>query len=111
MWSVGGGWFDYNNDGLLDLFVVNYCKWEVNKDHYCSIKQGVRAYCHPKYYAPLHNSLYRNNGNGTFTDVSKETGIAAAMGKGMSVSFADYDGDGFLDAFVANDTTQKLSFP
>ncbi len=110
MWSVGGGWFDYNNDGLLDLFVVNYCKWEVNKDHYCSIKQGVRAYCHPKYYAPLHNSLYRNNGNGTFTDVSKETGIAAAMGKGMSVSFADYDGDGFLDAFVANDTTQNFLF-
>ncbi len=110
MWSVGAGWFDYNNDGKLDLFVVNYCKWEVDKDPYCSIKQGVRAYCHPKYYAPLHNALYRNNGDGTFTDVSKETGIAAAMGKGMSVSFADYDGDGFLDAFVANDTTQNFLF-
>lgn len=110
MWAVGAGWFDYNNDGLLDLFVVNYCVWEVNKDPYCSIKEGVRAYCHPKYYAPLHNTLYRNNGNGTFTDVSAQTGIAAAMGKGMSVSFADYDGDGFLDAFVANDTTQNFLF-
>ena len=110
MWSVGGGWFDYNNDGLLDLFVVNYCKWEVNKDPYCTIGGGVRGYCHPKYYAPTHNSLYRNNGDGTFTDVSDETGIAPQFGKGMSVSFADYDGDGFLDAFVANDTTRNFLF-
>ena len=110
MWSAGAGWFDYNNDGLLDLFVVNYCKWKVNEDPYCAIKAGVRAYCHPKEYAPLHNTLYRNNGDGTFTDVSQETGIAAAEGKGMSVSFADYDGDGFMDAFVANDTTPNLLF-
>lgn len=110
MWSVGGGWFDYDNDGLLDLFVVNYCKWEVNKDPYCTIGGGIRGYCHPQYYAPTHNSLYRNNGDGTFTDVSEETGIAAQFGKGMSVSFADYDGDGFLDAFVANDTTRNFLF-
>jgi enediyne biosynthesis protein E4 len=110
MWSVGAGWFDYNNDGLLDLFVVNYCAWEVNKDPVCPIDGKVRGYCHPKYYAPLHNTLYRNNGDGTFTDVSVETGIAAAMGKGMSVSFADFDGDGFLDAFVANDTTPNFLF-
>lgn len=110
MWSVGAGWFDYNNDGRLDLFVVNYCKWKVNEDPYCSAKSGVRAYCHPKHYAPLHNTLYRNNGDGTFTDVSRETGIAAHLGKGMSVSFADYDGDGLLDAFVANDTTPNFLF-
>ena len=110
MWSVGAGWFDYNNDGLLDLFVVNYCQWEVNKDPYCAVKSGVRAYCHPKQYAPLHNTLYRNNGDGTFTDVSQETGIAQHPGKGMSVSFADYDQDGFLDAFVANDTTPAFLF-
>jgi len=110
MWSVGAGWFDYNNDGLLDLFVVNYCRWEVNKDPYCTIGGGVRAYCHPQYYAPTHNSLYRNNGDGTFTDVSEETGIASQFGKGMSVSFADYDGDGFLDAFVANDTSRNFLF-
>jgi enediyne biosynthesis protein E4 len=110
MWSVGAGWFDYNNDGLLDLFVVNYCKWEVNKDPYCRAKEGVRAYCHPKYYAPTHNTIYRNNGDGTFTDVSEELGITKQFGKGMSVTFADYDGDGYLDAFVANDTTQNFLF-
>jgi enediyne biosynthesis protein E4 len=110
MWSVGAGWFDYNNDGLLDLFVVNYCVWEVNKDPYCRVKEGVRGYCHPKYYAPTHNTLYRNNGDGTFTDVSEETGIAQQFGKGMSVTFADYDADGYLDAFVANDTTQNFLF-
>jgi hypothetical protein len=110
MWSVSAGWFDYNNDGLLDLFVVNYCVWEVNKDPYCPLKSGVRGYCHPKNYESLHNTLYRNNGDGTFTDVSEETGIAAHLGKGMSVSFADYDGDGFLDAFVANDTTPAFLF-
>jgi enediyne biosynthesis protein E4 len=110
MWSVGAGWFDYNNDGKLDLFVVNYCVWEVNKDPFCHVKSGVRGYCHPKLYASLHNSLFRNNGDGTFTDVSKETGISSHMGKGMSVSFADYDGDGFLDAFVANDTTPGFLF-
>jgi hypothetical protein len=110
MWSVAAGWFDYNNDGLLDLFVVNYCQWEVNKDPYCALKEGLRAYCHPNQYLPLHNTLYRNNGDGTFTDVSLETGISASLGKGMSVSFADYDGDGFPDAFVANDTTPNFLF-
>lgn len=110
MWSVGAGWFDYNRDGLLDLFVVNYCQWEVNKDPYCALKEGLRAYCHPNKYAPLYNTLYRNNGDGTFTDVSHETGIDAFWGKGMSVSFADYDGDGFLDAFVTNDTMPNFLF-
>ena len=110
MWSVGAGWFDYNNDGRLDLFLVNYCGWEVNKDPHCELKQGVRAYCDPKNYPSLHNTLYRNNGNGTFTDVSVEMGIAQHFGKGMSVSFADYDGDGYLDAFVANDTTRNFLF-
>jgi enediyne biosynthesis protein E4 len=110
MWSAGAGWFDYNNDGLLDLFVVNYCKWEVNKDPYCRVKEGVRGFCHPNLYEPLHNTLYRNNGDGTFTDVSKETGIADYFGKGMSVTFADYDGDGFLDALVTNDTTRNFLF-
>ena len=110
MWSSGAGWFDYNNDGLLDLFVVNYCRWEVNKDPYCTVGGGARGYCHPNYYRPTHNTLYRNNGDGTFTDVSEEAGISQLSGKGMSVTFADYDGDGFMDAFVANDTTRNFLF-
>lgn len=110
MWSVGAGWFDYNNDGLLDLFVVNYCHWEVDKDPYCALKEGLRAYCHPNLYQPLHNTLYRNNGDGTFTDVSHQMGIDGFLGKGMAVTFADMDGDGFLDAFVTNDTMPNFLF-
>ncbi len=110
MWSVGAGWFDYNNDGLLDLFVVNYCHWEVDKDPYCALKEGLRAYCHPNLYLPLHNTLYRNNGDGTFTDVSHETGIDAFFGKGMTVTFADLEGSGFLSAFVTNDTMPNFLF-
>ncbi len=110
MWAVGAGWFDFDNDGDLDLFVVNYCKWEVNKDPLCQTPKGTRAYCDPHAYEPLPNSLFRNNGDGTFTDVSVETGVHAHLGKGMSVAFADFDGDGFLDAFVANDTMRNFLF-
>ena len=110
MWSVGAGWFDYNNDGLLDLFVVNYCHWEVNKDPYCALKEGLRAYCHPNKYLPLHNTLYRNNGDGTFSDVSHETGIDTFFGKGMAVAFAHVSGNSFPDAFVTNDTMPNFFF-
>ncbi len=110
MWSTAGGWFDYNNDGLLDLFVVNYCVWAVNQDPYCSSPGGSRSYCHPRFYEPLHASLYRNDGGGRFTDVSEETGIARSLGRGMSVSFADFDGDGYVDAFVANDASPNFLF-
>ncbi|HEV2401267.1 MAG TPA: CRTAC1 family protein [Candidatus Sulfotelmatobacter sp.] len=110
MWSVSAVWVDYNNDGLLDLFVSNYCKWEVNKDPYCGPTPKLRAYCHPNNYANLPNTLYRNNGDGTFTDVSDETGIAKYPGKGMGVAIADYDGDGFMDIFVANDNHPNFLF-
>jgi hypothetical protein len=110
MWSVSAAWVDYNNDGLLDLFVSNYCKWEVNTDPYCGPTPKLRAYCHPNNYANLPNTLYRNNGDGTFTDVSEETGIAKYFGKGMGVAIADYDGDGFMDIFVANDNRPNFLF-
>jgi len=110
MWSVSAVWLDYNNDGLLDLFVSNYCKWEVNQDPVCRPKPDLRSYCHPKYYQPLPNTLYRNNGDGTFTDVSAETGIAKHFGKGMGAVIADYDGDGFMDIFVPNDNLPNFLF-
>jgi enediyne biosynthesis protein E4 len=110
MWSVSAAWLDYNNDGLLDLFVSNYCKWEVNKDPFCGPNPGLRAYCHPQNYGALPNTLYRNNGDGTFTDVSAETGIGEHPGKGMGAAIADYDGDGFTDIFVANDTYPNFLF-
>jgi hypothetical protein len=109
MWSISAGWFDYNRDGLLDLFVVNYCEWDPRYEPSCMGLNG-RGYCHPSSFAPLPNTLYRNNGDGTFTDVSAETGISAALGKGMGVAFADYDGDGWPDVFVANDNSPNLLF-
>ena len=102
MWSSSAAWVDYNNDGLLDLFVANYCQWDPNNETPCMIN-GNRVSCNPRMYKPLPNTLYRNNGDGTFTDVSAETGIAAHPGRGMGVAVADYDGDGFPDIFVAND--------
>jgi enediyne biosynthesis protein E4 len=110
MWSAAAGWVDYNNDGKLDLFVANYCRWEVNKDPVCMSGGRLRAYCHPKFYEPLPSTLYRNNGDGTFTDVSEETGIAQRLGKGMGIGFNDYDGDGFIDIFVANDNMPNSLF-
>ena len=110
MWSAAAGWLDYNNDGKLDLFVSNYCRWEVNKDPVCLSGGRLRAYCHPKFYEPLPSTLYRNNGDGTFTDVSDETGISKKLGKAMGVGFNDYDGDGFIDIFVANDNMPNSLF-
>lgn len=103
-WAVGGGWFDYDNDGDLDLFIVNYVKWSAAQNRFCGDEaRKIRVYCHPRYFEGLANRLYRNRGDGTFEDVSVPSGIARVKGKGMSVAFADYDADGFIDAFVTND--------
>jgi len=110
-WSICAGWFDYDNDGWLDLFVVNYCDWGLDKDPFCgSSRTGRRTYCHPSKFAPLPDALYHNNHDGTFTDVSKTSGIGQHLGKGMGVAFADYDNDGYTDVFVANDTTRNFLF-
>jgi len=110
-WSIAAGWLDYDNDGLLDLFLVRYCVWDPAHEPYCGEqKAGYRTYCHPRYYEALPNALYHNEGNGRFRDVSRESGIGAHLGKGMGVVFGDYDGDGRLDIFVANDTMPNFLF-
>jgi tetratricopeptide (TPR) repeat protein len=110
-WSVAAGWLDYDNDGLLDLFVVNYVKWPPAPERECSDPAGLlRVYCHPMYFEGLPNTLYRNRGDGTFEDVSVRSGIAAHAGKGMSAAFADYDLDGWMDIFVANDAMPNFLF-
>jgi len=103
LWSVTAGWFDYNNDGRLDLLVVNYLNYDVNTAASCNV-QGIPTYCSPNDFQGTPNILYRNNGDGTFTDVSVPSHIAQYIGKGMGVAFADYDGDGFPDIFISNDT-------
>ncbi len=110
-WSVSAGWFDYDNDGRLDLFVTRYVVWDPATEVFCGDhRPGYRTYCHPKYYQPLPNLLYRNEGNGKFRDVSRESGIAAHAGKGLGLAFGDYDADGRLDVFVANDSVPNFLF-
>jgi hypothetical protein len=105
-WAVTAGWFDYNNDGLLDLFVVDYLDYDIKTAPLCN-NEKLPAYCSPNNFQGTPNILYRNNGDGAFTDVSKQSHISQYVGKGMGVAFADYDNDGFTDIFVSNDTFQN----
>jgi hypothetical protein len=109
LWSVDAAWLDYDNDGDLDLFVVDYLDWSPANNRVCG-SEGKRLSCPPTLYEGLPNLLYRNDGGGRFTDVSAETGIAEHVGKGMSVAVADADGDGFTDVFVANDQMRHFLF-
>jgi hypothetical protein len=104
--SVAAGWFDYNNDGYLDLFVVNYLNYDIKTAKSCP-SNGVPSYCSPNEFQGTANILYRNNGDGTFTDVSEPSHISQYIGKGMGLAFADYDDDGFTDIFITNDTFQN----
>jgi hypothetical protein len=102
-WAVAAGWFDYNNDGLLDLLVINYLDYNIATAKLCSL-DGVRTYCAPGNFGGTRNILYRNNGDGTFTDVSAQSHIDRYVGKGMGLAFGDYNNDGFTDVFISNDT-------
>jgi hypothetical protein len=111
VWSIGAVWFDYDNDGLLDLFVVNYVQWSPDFDRFCGDGSGrVRVYCHPRFFQGLPNRLYHNQGDGTFKDVSSESGIGSHLGKGMAAAIADYDRDGLMDIFVTNDKMPNFLF-
>ncbi len=106
-------WIDVDNDGYLDLFVTRYFRWtfQDNADDYCGErKPGYRTYCTPDVFKPLPNALFRNNGDGTFTDISQKSGIDKRPGKGMGVTIADYNGDGKMDIFVTNDKMPNFLF-
>jgi enediyne biosynthesis protein E4 len=108
-WSVSAGFLDYDNDGHLDLFVARYLDWSFEKSKWCGRPQEP-MYCPPGDFGSIANVLYRNRGDGTFEDVSVPSGIAAKKGHGLGVAFADYDGDGFTDIFVANDAIDQFLF-
>jgi hypothetical protein len=107
--SVGAAWFDYDNDGLLDLVVSNYTTWTPQTDRRCSVA-GVEYYCSPTFYPRATHRLYHNLGHGRFEDVTGKSGFAAAPGKGMGISIADFNDDGYQDVFIANDTEPNSLF-
>ncbi len=105
LWSTSAAFIDYDRDGDLDLFVANYLDFTLAGNKQCRDSLGARDYCSPRAYHPVPDRLYRNDGNGRFTDVSEGAGIHKADGAGLGVSTGDYNGDGWLDLFVANDAT------
>jgi len=109
LWAVAAAFIDYDRDGLLDLFVSNYCVWDPATEPACG-SPAARDYCHPRQYAGLPNSLFHNDGGGQFRDVSEAAGIRAHVGKGMGLGVADFDDDGWTDVFVSNDTLPSFLF-
>ncbi len=102
-WSVSATFFDYDRDGWLDLYVTNYTDFRLATHKPCASSTGARDYCGPTSYDPVADTLYRNRGDGTFEDVSKRSGIGELEGAGLGVVSADFNGDGWLDLYVAND--------
>jgi hypothetical protein len=110
-WSTSAVWFDYDNDGRLDLFVCRFVDFDKSKNQFCgNVKTGERYYCIPRVYKPMPCWLFHNNGDGTFTDVSKESGIAQHLAKAWGVVACDINNDGWMDLFVANDTVSNFLF-
>src|SRR5581483_4003869 len=107
-WSTSAGFVDYDNDGKLDLFVTRYLDWDTKRSKFCGA--DIHMYCPPGEFSGTTSILYHNRGDGTFEDVSVKSGIAGKKGHGLGVAFADYDGDGFTDIFVANDVVEQFLF-
>jgi enediyne biosynthesis protein E4 len=105
LWSTSATFFDYDRDGDLDLFVANYLDFTIAGNKSCTDPLGAPDYCGPRVYRPVPDRLYRNEGNGRFTNVTEAAGISKADGAGLGVVAADYNGDGWLDLYVANDAT------
>ncbi|HEX3121448.1 MAG TPA: CRTAC1 family protein, partial [Candidatus Acidoferrum sp.] len=110
-WASSAAWFDYDNDGKLDLIIANYVDWSPEKNFWCGDKApGMRSYCHPDVYHGQTPTLFHNNGDGTFTDVSVKSGVGLKRGNGLGVVTFDYDDDGWQDIFIANDHMPNFLF-
>jgi hypothetical protein len=102
--STSAAWVDYDRDGMLDLFVCNYVEWSIEKDLFCTLDGKNKSYCTPEKYKGQSSTLYRNKGDGTFENVTRRAGLSDPTSKSLGVALIDYDGDGWMDLFVANDT-------
>ena len=110
-WSTSCAFADYDRDGNLDLYVVNYIVFDINENPWCGLREkGIRAYCEPDNFIAQSDTLYRNNGDGTFTDATQTAGIYNTTGKGLGVVWGDYNNDGAADIYVANDSTENLFY-
>jgi hypothetical protein len=110
-WSTSCAFADYDLDGNLDLYVVNYIVFDIAENPWCGLKEkGIRAYCEPDNFPAQSDTLYRNIGDGTFTDVTKSAGIYNITGKGLGVVWSDYNNDRTPDIYVANDSTENLFY-
>jgi enediyne biosynthesis protein E4 len=107
--SVQAAWFDYDNDGLLDLVLSNYTRWHPENDRRCQ-RGDVDVYCSPRTYASVPQRLYHNLGGGKFDDVTEASGFGSVSGKGMGIAIADFNSDGWMDVFIANDTVPNFLF-
>jgi len=110
-WGSSAAWFDYDNDGRLDLVIANYVDWSPDNNKWCGEhRPGYRGYCHPDVYHGQTPTLYHNNGDGTFADASRSSGVGAKPGNGLGVVTFDYDDDGWQDIFIANDSSENFLF-
>jgi hypothetical protein len=107
--SIQGAWFDYDNDGFLDLVLSNYTLWTPQTDQQC-FNGNTEVYCHPKVYVSVPHRLYHNVGAGRFEDVTEKSGFSRPLGKGMGIGLADFNDDGWMDVFVANDTEPNFLY-
>jgi hypothetical protein len=108
-WSTSAAWVDLDNDGLLDLVVLRYVQWDFDETWCGEHREGYRSYCHPDIYKPIAPLIYHNDGNGHFTEVAEKLGLAKP-GKGLGIAIADYERDGHIDLFIANDSMAEFLY-